>query len=458
MPKSPQPPHLTAASFLADHPQTRFVDAIFADLCGVIRGKRYPIDALQTLLTKGVTIPASTFLLSVKGSSHDPLGMGISDGDPDDILVPIAGTLQPVPWSPDPLAQVLMTMVDRKGAPLWFEPRNVLAKVVERFTAMKLRPVVALELEFFLIDRERGPGGEPLPPISPLTGVRDRAEQVYGMNEVEAFSGLLSDITAACRVQDIPIGPITAEYAPGQYEINLQHVPDPLLAADHAVLFKRVIKGNARKHGLQATFAPKPYPDQAGCGLHAHVSLIDEAGNNVFDDGGEGASELLRHAIGGCLDLMPSSMAIFAPNPNGFRRYTANNFVPVSRSWGMENRSAAVRVPLGDGDARRIEHRIAGADANPYLALAAVLAGMHHGMEKQIDPGEPIAKNGGKELDPEIPLRPYRALERLKDCPVLADYFEARYIEAYVTTKWAEMDEFYEQLSPTEYAWYLQAD
>ncbi len=447
-----------AEAFIAAHPEIEFVDGIFADLCGIIRGKRYPIEDLHKILTKGITIPASVFLLSVTGSTHDPLGMGISDGDPDHLLVPIEGMLKPVLWAERPLAQVYMTMQDPAGKPSWVDPRNVLRRVVERFSDMGLTPVVALELEFYLIDKERTRFGAPRPPISPRSKQRDTATQVYSITELEAFAGLLADITGACDAQAIPYGAITTEYAPGQFEINLDHVPDPLLAADHAVLLKRAVKGCARRHDLQATFAPKPYPEESGSGLHAHVSLIDREGRNVLDNGANGPSDLLRHAIGGCLAMMPASMALFAPNPNGFRRYRANNFVPVSRCWGIENRSAAVRVPMGDAASRRIEHRIAGADANPYLALASILAAMHHGIVKEIDPGPPSTGNLGMEVDPEIPNRAYRALDVMQESAVLQDYFGADYVEAYVTTKRAEMDEFYEQLSPTEYAWYLQAD
>ena len=453
-----RPTPADAEAFIAAHPQIEFVDGIFSDLCGIIRGKRYPIEDLHKILMKGITIPASVYLLSITGNSHDPLGMGISDGDPDNLLVPIQGMLKPVLWAERPLAQVYMTMQDRQGRPSPFEPRNVLARVLERFIAMELTPVVALELEFYLIDKERTRFGAPQPPISPGSRRRANTTQVYSIAEVEDFAGLIAGITAACDAQDIPYGAITAEYAPGQFEINLDHVPDALRAADHAVLLKRTVKGCARRHGIQATFAPKPYPDRAGSGLHAHISLADRDGRNVLDDGGERPSVLLRHAIGGCLKLMPDSMAIFAPNPNGFRRFRANNFVPVSRCWGIENRSAAVRVPMGEAQARRIEHRIAGADANPYLALACILASMHHGIQAEIDPGPPSTGNLGLEVDPRLPRRSYPALQQLSQSAELKDYFGEAYVEAYVATKTAEMDEFYEKLSPTEYAWYLQAD
>jgi len=447
-----------AARFLAAHPATRYVDVIYADLCGVIRGKRYPVAELGKLAKTGLAFPGAVFLLSVNGATQDPEGHGFSDGDPDRPVRLVAGTLAPVPWSPIPVAQALVTMQEADGSPYPFEPRNVLRRAADRFASTGLTPVVAFELEFYLIDRARAEDGGPLPPVLPTTGRRDRATQVYGMNEVEAFAPLLAEIDQACRAQGIPVGALSAEYAPGQYEINLQHVPDPLLAADHAVLFKRAVQGVVRRNGLQATFAAKPYPAEAGSGLHLHVSLLDADGRNVFDGGNEPASAALKQAIGGALATMPDAMAFFAPNANSYRRYKANNFVPVSRSWGFENRSAAIRVPGGAPEARRIEHRVAGADANPYLALAALLAGLQHGLERRLDPGPPVASNAGTSLDSEVPLRPFRALERLRASSVLRDALGSDYVSAYAAAKWAETEAFYDQIGPVEYAWYLQAD
>lgn len=447
-----------AAAFLAAHPATRYLDVIYADLCGVIRGKRYPIEDLGKLTRSGLAFPGAVFLLSVNGGTQDPMGHGFSDGDPDRPVRLVPGSLAPVPWSAVPLAQALVTMSEPDGAPYAFEPRNVLRRVAAGFAATGLTPVVAFELEFYLIDRERDAGGAPQPPVLPTTGRRDAATQVYGMNEVEAFAPLLAEIHESCRAQGIPVGALSAEYAPGQYEINLAHVPDPLLAADQAVLFKRAVQGVARKHGLQATFAAKPYPAEAGSGLHLHVSLLDRAGSNVFDGGAALASESLRHAIGGALATMPDAMSLFAPSVNSFRRYKANNFVPVSRSWGFENRSAAIRVPTGPGSARRIELRTPGADANPYLALAGLLAGIQHGLERRLDPGAPASSNAGAALDPAVPLRPFRALEKLRDSAVLRAALGEDYVAAYVATKWAETEAFYDQIGPAEYAWYLQAD
>ncbi len=453
-----------AAAFLAAHPEVTSVDAIFADLSGVVRGKRFPTTQLETLLSQGLAFPASIFLLDSLGRSHDPAGHGFSDGDPDRRAKVIPGSLAPVPWAEPPRCQVMISLVEADGGPYPFEPRNVLASVIERYHALGLTPTVAFELEFYLIDRRRTAEGAPQPPVSPLSGQRDRGTQVYGMVEVDAYGGLLEEISTACAAQGVATGAITAEYAPGQFEINLQHVDNGLLAADHCVMFKRTVAGVARRHGVQATFMAKPYLAEAGSGMHLHISLIDAAGRNVFDGGTGGtggaapASRTLEHAVAGILDILPDSMAFLAPNVNSFRRFRPNIFVPVQRSWGYENRSVALRVPLGPGSARRIEHRVAGADANPYLVLATALAGIHHGITKKLDPPPPWEGNAGEARDSDLPFRPRRALIRLLESEVLAEYFGADYPGAYAACKTAELDSFENHVSAQEYAWYLQAE
>jgi glutamine synthetase len=447
-----------AADFLAAFPETQSVDAIFADLSGVVRGKRYPVGYLSKLYGGELAIPASVFLLDTMGASHDPGGRGFSDGDPDAAVRVIPGSLKPVPWAERPSCQVMTTLVEADGRPCPFEPRNVLGRVAARFAELELMPVVACELEFYLIDPERGAEGAPRPPISPMTGERETGTQVYGMAEVDAFADLLDQVARACAAQGIPCGAITAEYAPGQYEINLRHVADPLRAADDCVLFKRALKAVARRHGLRATFMAKPYLEQAGSGLHLHISLLDKAGRNVFDGGTSPASTTLEHAIGGVLDLLPESMAILAPNVNAFRRFQPNLFVPIRRTWGYENRSTALRIPLGRGEARRIEHRIAGADANPYLALATALAGIHHGIANEIAPPPAFEGNAGFAFDEALPFRLRPALARLLAARVLADYLGAEYPRLYAACKGAELDAFERHIGAREYAWYLQPD
>jgi len=447
-----------AQDFLEAHPEIESVDAIFADLSGILRGKRYPVGYLGKLYGGEVAMPASVYLLDTMGASHDPGGIGFTDGDPDAAVRVVPGSLVPVPWAARPSCQLMTTLVTADDEPYPFEPRNILTRIAARFAELQLTPVVAMELEFYLIDPERSAGGAPQPPNSPLTGARDTGTQVYGMAEIAAFDTLLDEVAKACAAQGIPVGATIAEYAPGQYEINLHHVDDPLLAVDHCVLFKRALKAVAQRHGLRASFMAKPYLDQAGSGLHMHLSLQDKSGRNVFDGGAAPASAALEHAVGGVLDLLPESMAFLAPNVNSFRRFQPNLFVPIRRTWGYENRSAALRIPLGKGAARRIEHRVAGADANPYLALATLLAGVHHGLTNKITPPAAFEGNAGFAPDEDLPFRPRPALARLVESEVLAGYFGREYPGLYAACKTAELDAFENHIGAREYAWYLQPE
>jgi len=379
-------------NYIKQYPLTRYIDAFYSDLSGVVRGKRYPIAAAGKIFESGLMMPGSSFLLAVTGESMDPCGLGFTDGDPDEFAVIVEHSLQPMPWAQIPTAQVQLTMCDQDGKPYYYEPRNVLKRVLETFKSLKLTPIVAFELEFYLFDLKRDKNNQLRPPIAPLTGRRNNETQVYSLAELEDYAIFIDEIISTSEKQNIKTGAITAEYAPGQFEINLQHLSDPLKAADQAAMFKRLVRGVARKHNMQASFMSKPYLDNAGSGLHMHMSLVDENGNNVFDGGGifgneDCMSQTLKAAIGGLLEAHPESMLFFAANSNAFRRYVPNIFVPTAPSWGLENRSVAVRIPKSPGSARRIEHRVAGADANPYLLLAALLAAVHHGITEQLEPG-----------------------------------------------------------------------
>jgi len=442
--------------YLGEHPETQHVDAIFIDLCGFVRGKRYPVAEAEKLFTSGLQIPYSVYLLDVTGANSDPCGRGFSDGDPDGTALPIPGTLVPVPWSERPGAQVLMTMFDQQGRPCMVEPRNIALQVAARFHELGLRPVVAFELEFYLIDPKRDAEGRPQPVVSPATGEREKSTQVYGMEELGAFSAFFEEVEAACLAQHVPATVATSEFAPAQYEINLKHMEPAVVSADHCALLRHIVKCVARRHGMQATFMSKPFPDETGNGMHLHLSLLDAEGRNVFDDRDEPTgSRLMRHAVGGMQATMADATGIFAPNLNAYRRFGPNLFVPVSKSWGVNNRSVAFRIPGGPGKDRRIEHRVAGAEANPYLVLAAVLAGAHHGIANALDPGPPSDGNAGAEVDPELPLGWERALERLGRSEILRGYLGHEYLRLYCATKHNEMASFNAHISPLEYEWYL---
>jgi glutamine synthetase len=220
-------------------------------------------------------------------------------------------------------------------------------------------------------------------------------------------------------------------------------------------MLRRIVKGVAARHGLEATFMSKPFADQSGSGLHIHASLVDGEGRNVFDETTPDGDRLLGHAIAGLQATTYDAMAIFAPNLNAYRRFAANQFVPVNTSWGINNRSVSFRVPMGGGQARRIEHRIAGAEANPYLVMAAMLAGFHHGLANKMEPTPPSTGNAGEEADPEMPLKLWTALDRLEGSAVLSDYLGPRYPAAYAAIKRSEFEAFMSEVLPREYDWYL---
>ena len=262
--------------------------------------------------------------------------------------------------------------------------------------ALGLTPVAATELEFYLVDPQ---SQRPVGPVSPVTGRRLDSDAALSIDEIDDFEAFIHDVYDACRTQGIPVDTAIAENGVGQFEINLNHVADALRAADDAVLFKRTVKGIARKHGFAACFMAKPYGDRAGNGFHVHFSLTDAEGRNVFDDGTDQGSEIMRHAVGGLLAAMAESTLVFAPHFNSYRRLRPSSYAPTAVAWGYENRMVAIRIPGGPTSARRIEHRVSGADANPYLVLAAILGAALIGIERQMSPGDP-AGNDGQGLPP----------------------------------------------------------
>ncbi|HUF57675.1 MAG TPA: glutamine synthetase family protein [Thermohalobaculum sp.] len=443
-----------AEAFLAQNPGIRHIDAFLIDLCGNAFGKRYPAEDIPALFAEGSTQCAAMQLTDVTGTSWDTLGRGFSDGDPDAPCRPIAGTLGLVPWAPEPRAQCLMRFRDGDG-PLWFEPRTVLEGVVARFAELGLRPVAAVELEFYLIDAERTEEGAPQPPRSPVTGRRDAAGHVLGMTALEEFGPVIDAIGRAARAQNLPVTTSSKEYGPGQFEINLAHLDDPVRAADQAALLRRAVVATARAEGFDATFMSKPYGGESGSGLQINLSVEDESGANIFAADSPDGDTRLGHAIAGMQALLPESFAIFAPSFHAFRRFEPDQFTPVTRDWGENNRSVAFRVPASAPAGRRIEHRAAGAEANPYLVMAAVLAAAHHGLTGKLEPTPAGTGNMGAEIDPDLPLTHWAALERLAGARVLPDYLGARYLEAYAHVKQSEFDAFFAEILAREYDWYL---
>ncbi len=443
-----------AAEFLARHPEVRWIDAMVPDIGGVPRGKRLHVSALDKLYGEGMALPGSTYAMDMLGNNVDGTGLGSPDGDPDYPCHAVPGTLAPVPWAGPERAQLLLSMSDGDGRPWWLDPRHIVAAMAARLDELGLGAAVAFELEFYLVEKSGGAGGEngrPRPARAPASGERPADTQVYLMAELDAWAPVLDDIAAACRAQNIPADVATVEYAPAQFEINLRHGGDMLAACDHALLLKRAVKGVAGRHGLTATFMARPFRELSTSGTHVHLSLLDRQGANVFDDGSARGSRRLRHAIGGLAATMAEAVPIWAPNVNGFRRLAAPGWVSQRVSWGYNNRNVALRVPSGPASARRIEHRVAGADANPYLVLAAVLAGVHRGLTAELDPGGAATGAGAGADARALPVEWLDALRAFDGAEALPEYFGRRWWQLYSALKWSEYREFNHHIGELEY-------
>jgi len=450
-------PAAQLAAFRERHPRTRFVDVLLADLCGIPRGKRMAIADIHQVNNGGFLLPGSMFALDVLGGTIQETGLGFDEGDADRRCLPIDGTLLPVPWREDEgIAQIQVTMHDHDGSPFYGDPRHVLVNVLKRFRDLGLTPVVALELEFYLLDPERTVDGRAQPPRLPQTGRREYQTQINSMVDLNEYSAVLAEISSACAAQQVPSGTALAEYGPGQFEVNLHHCSDALLACDQTIRFKRLVRGVAARHGMEATFMPKPYMDMAGSGAHIHVSLLDEHGRNIFAADDATGSDRLKHAIGGLAATMADAMLTFAPTANSYRRYRSEAYVPLNPSWAVNNRGVALRIPASTPENRRIEHRVAGADANPYLLTAAVLAGIHYGLQRRIDPGAPVSGNAYRDAVATLPITWPEAALKFEGSALLREYLGEKFHRLFVTTRRGELQAFESHVTPLEYAWYAR--
>jgi len=444
-----------ARAWLQRHPQVRAIDLLLPDQMGIPRGKRVTVAELEGVHRSGLLLPASMFALDVLGGTVQSTGLGFDEGDADRVCLPLPGSLVPVPWLGEQVAQMQVAMYEHDRTPFYGDPRHALERVLQRFETLGLKPVMAVELEFYFVDRERTIEGHAQPPHQPLSGRREDKTQINSMAELDEYSEVLRAIDDAADIQELPTGTVLAEYGPGQFEVNLHHVDDALLACDHAIRLKRLVKGVALQHGMDATFMPKPYRDHAGSGAHLHVSLVDANGRNIFAADDPAGTAALRNAIGGLAATVNDAMAVWAPTANSYRRFQPEAYVPLNPSWSVNNRGVAFRVPHGPPDGRRVEHRVAGADANPYLLAAMVLAGMHLGIVQKLDPGPVLAGNAYRGATPTLPLSWPEALVAFERSEFAREYLGERFANLYARTRRGEMQDFSSYVSTLEYSWYL---
>jgi glutamine synthetase len=455
---SPYPTALgEARGFLDAHPDIESFHMIFTDLSGVARGKILRREEVLGAFENGRFLPGSVMSIDATGRDVEETGGVWDDGDADRIAWPLPGTLVTIPWvSGEPAAQFVTTLHETDGRPCINEPRQTLARVVERFAEFDLTPVAAIELEFYLMDREAALAGKPRPPRGLTNGARPRHFQPYLLQDTDDFAPFFDDMYAACKVQGLPARSLISEYAPGQMEVVLKHRADALRACDEAIMFKRLIRSVADRHGLLASFMAKPYSQFTGCGMHVHASMARPDGANAFAAASAAESPLMLKAIAGLKETMAGAMAFFAPNANSYRRFRRSSYAPVAPTWGVNNRTVSIRVPAGAGETMHLEHRAAGADANPYLALAAVLAGMHHGMAEKLDPGPAVTGNGYEQPAPRMPSNWFDALDALRASAVMAEYLGQDFVAHFATLKEIEADRFYAEPTERDYAWYLR--
>ncbi len=448
-------------AFLLEYPNTTMLEVLMVDMNGIPRCKRLPRSEFGSFFAGKLTTPASTPLCNTLGDILQSLDRGSSDGDPDGPLVPVPGTLAPIPWLASDTAQMMarFELADGRLSPI--DPRAILQGVLEKFRDAGLHPTVATEMEFYLLE----PGDSDTPrahlPKVPGTGMRQAGTQYAMPQDMWDLDAFLEDMRQTCKLQNVPMTTVISEFSPGQLEINLHHVDDPLLACDHAVLLKRAVKGTALKHNMAATFMAKPFADIAGSGMHVHVSVYDEESNNIFADPNSATtppiSDRMRHAVGGLADTMADAMAIFAPNANSYRRLVAGTFAPLAPNWGYNHRNVSLRIPVSGDKNRRIEHRTASADSNPYLVMAAILAGIYHGLENQCDPGPMIAER--EEIAEEVISLPQHwpdALDAFDASEVLPRYLGEEYCELFSTIRRDECEAFKSTISNIDYQWYLR--
>ncbi|MCZ6896086.1 MAG: glutamine synthetase family protein, partial [Gammaproteobacteria bacterium] len=443
------------------YPKTGSMELLLPDVNGILKGKRIRKSDFDGICKNGFFFCGGTIMLTTLGGTVPGLRYTEIDGDPDSPARLVTGSIAPVPWAKRAMGQALFRLYNDDGSNFFADPRTALESALAPFDTMGVRIVMATELEFYLLDAN---ADRPTPSTARVPGTNrpQPGPQVYHPDDLWEVEPFMDDVYSYCEAQRIPADTAISEYAPGQFEINLHHIDDPVLACDHGVLLKRAVKAAAKKHGFVACFMAKPFTDDSGNGLHIHMSLYDRNTKNYFSHGRDKMakppfSARLRHAVGGLLKTMPEATAIFAPNINSYRRMRADMFAPVETNWGVNHRVVAVRIPSADSKNLRFEHRVAGADANPYLVTAAILAGVHYGLKNKIEPPRMVEQ--GQEIRPKlsIPNRWDNALDKFGRSKVLPGYLGEDFCEYFLTNRRHECELFHNEVSSLDHDWYLRS-
>lgn len=447
-----------AEAFLAAHPEIEAFDIVLHDANGIGRGKIIRRHELLAFYKSGRLLPISILGLDICGEDVHETGLIWDQGDGDLRTWPIPGALVALHGTHPARGEVLMSMYGLDGTPMTSDPRHALRRQVDAMAVEGLYPAGAFELEFFLLANDRGPDGRVRPARDVLDGRASAKTEVYSVDHLHGMLPLFSDIYAGAALAGITAETMISEYAPGQYELTLHYRTDVMQAADDLIRLKRIVRAQARAHGVTACFMAKPIEAYAGSGMHFHVSLLDGAGQNVFVEAVEGQwSPTILHALGGLRATMSESMLVFAPHANSWRRFASQSYAPVSPTWGVNNRSVALRIPAGERAARRIEHRPSGVDANPYLVAATVLAGVRHGLAGAMDPGPETTGNGyvaGQDA-PAIPADWLSAIKAAQGSAFLKAALGAEMHRTFTAIKAAEYARVARTVSEVDFDLYL---
>ena len=424
------------------------IECVVPDQAGVARGKMMP--TRKFLSSPAFPMPSTIFWQTITGAYPNEFieDVDFDPADGDMVFTPDFSTLTVVPWESDPTAQVLLDATRKDGTSVDLAPRQLLRRIIDLYAENGWRPIVAPELEFYLVK----PNTDPDYPLEPPIGRSGRAEvgrQGYSIAAINEFDDVVDDIYRFSEAQGLQIDTLSHEDGAAQMEINLAH-GDPLELADQVFLFKRTIREAALKHNIYATFMAKPMSDEPGSAMHVHQSVVDiKTGKNIFSDKDGNPNERFHSFIAGHQKYLPNVMCMLAPYVNSYRRLTRASTAPINVHWGYDNRTVGLRVPDSNPQARRLENRVPSSDANPYFAIAGSLACGYLGMMENLKPDEAI-KGSARMLDFGLPRGLLEAVELFAKCEPLADLFGKGFVEVYRDIKLAEFETFMRVISAWE--------
>lgn len=427
------------------------VQCLISDHTGVARGKILPVD--KFINDQGCRLGETILLQSVVGgyAASDVLWSLSDPRDVDMLLKPDVNACYLLPWRDDNTAMIIHDCYTPQNQEVTFSPRNLLKKVIKLYSAQGWQAVVAPEMELYLTKKSSDDHHELQVPVG-KSGRVEAGKQSFGIDAISEFDPLMKDIYAWAKEQGLGLDVVVHEEGRGQFEFNFDH-GDPLTLADQVFIFKRTVKAAAEKHGITATFMAKPIGGQPGSAMHIHQSIVDTVtGQNIFSDDNStsGFSELFNYYLGGLQNFIPEVMPMFAPNVNSYRRFLTGESVPVNLHWGIENRTVGLRVPDAPSAAKRVENRIAGADANPYLAIAATLICGYIGMIEKIPASEETTTRANGKLSDKLPLNIDLAINMMSNSETIKEYLGEEFVRGFIATREADYNHYKSEISAWE--------